>query len=105
MTTLKQLNELQSNQARALAQAGRSKRFQERLAIVRTSDKPLMVWMKGSGQYEADLRDYIEGVINEFGPELLRVLELRQEALARKHSAEAAVIRAQLATVVDEEAS
>ena len=44
-----------------------------------------------------------EAVLNEFGADMLRIIEMREEAFARKCKTEAAAKRAQLLTVVAEE--
>ena len=59
----------------------------------------------GLGNWQDEIRSLVEGVINEFGADLLRIVEMRQEAFARKCKTEAAAKRMQLATIVAEEPS
>ncbi len=103
MTTLKELNELSSKASGSRLNAERAKRTQDRLAAIRTAETPLTIWMETSGRYANEDMTLIKGVINEFSSDLLRVLELRQEAIARKHSADAALAKAQLESLVTPE--
>lgn len=102
MTTLKDLNTLSGRIMAARAESERHKRLMDLLCRARTSELTLNVWM-AQNPWHKEVIELVSGAINEFAPEMLRVLELRQEAMARKHSAEAALMRAQLAALVDEE--
>lgn len=102
------LADLKRFEAEANTHAHKAKRatdLAERLAGIRNGDRPLMVAYKAIHSYESELQSAIEAVLNECGPELLRIAEMRQTAFARSESAKAAMVRAQLATVVAMEAA
>ncbi len=103
MLSLSELNALKTEADVADRRAASSAALQERLRQIRIGDAPLMVAYKNLGHRENDIRSLIEGVLNEFGADMLRIIEMRQEAFARKCKTEAAAKRAQLLTVVAEE--
>ncbi len=103
MLSLSKLNALKAEADVADRRAASSAELQERLRQIRIGDAPLMVAYKNLGHWQNDIRSLIEGVLNEFGADMLRIIEMRQEAFARKCKTEAAAKRAQLLTVVAEE--
>lgn len=103
MLSLSELNALKAEADVADRSAASSAALQERLRQIRIGDAPLMVAYKNLGHWQDDIRSLIEGVLNEFGADMLRIIEMRQEAFARKCKTEAAAKRAQLLTVVAEE--
>lgn len=103
MLSLSELNALKAEADVADRRAASSAELQERLRQIRIGDAPLMVAYQNLGHWQDDLRSLIEGVLNEFGADMLRIIEMRQEAFARKCKTEAAAKRAQLLTVVAEE--
>lgn len=105
MSTLKELNELENAALVAERKARDTRHVQESLRSIRIGDKPLMVVYKGMGHWEEHMKSLIEGVINECGPDLLRIVEMRQEAFARRCTAQARQMRAALAAAVDPEPS
>lgn len=74
--------------------------LEKNLAAIRNGERPLMVWLNESATCNSTARSAIEDVINEFSLDLLRVVEMRQAALARSQKIAANHKRAQLATVV-----
>lgn len=100
MLTLGELNRLNSEASAADGKAARVALLQEQLRNIRVGDAPLMVAYKSMGHWQDEAKSLIEGVINEFGADLLRIVEMRQEAFARQCKTEAATKRAQLATMV-----
>lgn len=100
MLTLGELNRLNSDATAADAKASRASMVQDQLQKIRVGDAPLMVVYKNMGHWQDEAKSLIEGVINEFGADLLRIVEMRQEAFARRCKTEAATKRAQLATMV-----
>jgi hypothetical protein len=103
MSTLAELQELEFGARTADRKAADAKRLQERLAAIRNGEKPLMVAYKDMGSWEGEARSAIEGVINECGADLLRIVEMRQEAFARRMTVEARQKRAALHAMVDPE--
>lgn len=103
MLSLSELNALKAEADVADRRAASSAALQERLRQIRIGDAPLMVAYKNLGHWQSDIRSLIEGVLNEFGADMLRIIEMREEAFARKCKTEAAAKRAQLLTVVAEE--
>lgn len=103
MSTLAELNALDNSAKVAERKAEAAKHLQSRLQAIRNGDKPLMVAFKGLGHWEDPVRSAIEGVINECGADLLRIVEMRQEAFARRCTVEARQHRAALAAAVDPE--
>lgn len=81
--------------------AGRAERAQQIYAALRTSDLPA-VKIQIHGNLPADDRDFLEGVFNEFAPEILRVAEMRKSAYVRDKKAKARVIDAQIAAFLGE---
>jgi hypothetical protein len=96
--TLKELKALESEASAMDYKAVRSRSMEQSLAAIRTGDKPLMVAYKS--WLPDDVKSAIEGIINEHGADLLRIVEMRQAAFARQCKVAAAEKRAQLATVV-----
>lgn len=103
MSTLVELQALESGARAADQKAAQAKRLQERLAAIRNGEKPLMVAYKGISHWDSDVLSAIEGVINECGADLLRIVEMRQEAFARRMTVEARQKRAALHAIVDPE--
>ncbi len=103
MLSLSELNGLKSEADAADRKAARSGILQEQLRQIRIGDAPLMVAYRNLGHWQDDIKSLIEGVLNEFGADMLRIVEMRQDAFARKCKTEAAAKRAQLLTVVAEE--
>ena len=103
MSTLIELQALESGARAADQKAAQAKRLQERLAAIRTGEKPLMVVYKEIGNWEEATKSAIDGVINECGADLLRIVEMRQEAFARRMTVEARQKRAALHAMVDPE--
>lgn len=98
--TLQQLQAIESEARTCDSKASAAKRLEECLARIRTSEQPLMVRYKGLGHYQDEIRSAIEGIINEHGADLLRIVEMRNAAFARDCRVRATQLRAQLATVV-----
>lgn len=105
MPTLNELRALEGEAGKMELRATAAKQMQERMAAIRTGETPLMVAYKGLGHWQNEIQSLIEGVINEFGTDLLRIVEMRQEAFARKCKTEAQAKRAHLQAFVDAEAT
>lgn len=98
--TLEELNAL-SSQARAHdSSAMKAETLAATLAAIRNGEPPLMVRYKGLGHWQDDVRSAIEGVINEHGADLLRIVEMRLAAHARQEKTFAKAKREQLSTIV-----
>ena len=98
--TLDELNKLQSEARACDSRASTAERLRAALQAMRVSDKPLMVAYKALRAWDDATQSAIEGVINEFGVHLLRIVELRQEAYIRKCKTEADAHRAALGAFV-----
>lgn len=60
-----------------------------KLAAIRNGEKPLMVAYREMGNWDVHLKSAIEGIINECGNDLLRIVEMRKDAYARLKSEQA----------------
>lgn len=93
--TLEELNNLE-NQAKKLEyEADREKGSQEIFAKLRTGGEPLYVELahKNTLRYREYDHSFIQGVINELGPEILRIAEMRKAAREREIRTKARAIR------------
>lgn len=100
--TLDELNDL-NNAARA--EEGTAAKLKESSALfakLRTEGRPLYVEMTQSGQlrYREYDNSFLQGIINEYGIEILRLAELRRETKAREHQVKAAMIRKQIEAAI-----
>lgn len=105
MLTLKQLQKLASEVDSLDGKAAACKRLSDRLAAIRNGEKPLIGAYKALCSWEAEVQSAIEGVINELGPDLLRIAEMRNDAAARRFKVEAAAKRSALGEWVANEKS
>ena len=80
---LDDLNEMERQAKQGDARAAAARRLQAQIAEIRKGDVPLMVAYKNMGYSHDAMKSAIEGVINEHGADLLRILEMRQLAFAR----------------------
>lgn len=87
--TLDELNQLKREASECQGEARRAKELRDRLAAIRTGDKPLMPAYKDLGHWNEHVKSAIEGIINECGHDLLRIVEMRQDAFARLKSEQA----------------
>lgn len=87
--TLEELNKLKSDAEKCERESTHAKSLSAKLAKIRNGDAPLMVAYKGISNWEPVLKGVIEGVINECGADLLRIVEMRQDAYARLKSEQA----------------
>ena len=101
--TLNELNELERQAKVAEAKAASAKRLQVKLANIRTGERPLMAAYKAMGAWDDDAKSAIEGIINEHGSDLLRIVELRQVAFARSCAAQASTHRLAITALLGEE--
>lgn len=99
---LEELNELKKEASACEDRARRANQMADDLASIRNGETPLMVAYKNMGAWNEDKKPLIEGVINEFGADILRVIEMRQEAYARQQRAMAKQKHAALAAVLGE---
>ena len=93
---LQELNDLNSGANSHDGKAGRIENLANRLAELRKSDQPLMVAYKSMGNWDGEIRSVIEGIINEHGSDLLRIVEMRFAASARQERASAKMKREQI---------
>jgi hypothetical protein len=98
--TLRDLEKIQSDIDGLERQARDTQNLEKGIAGIRTGEKPLMDWYRDSSPYRQTEKSAIDGVINEFGPDLMRIVEMRLAALAREKKVAVATKRAQLATIV-----
>lgn len=80
---LDELNELKSDADKFQREASNIKGLSDRLAHIRNGEKPLMVAYKELGNWNEHVKSAIEGIINECGCDLLRIVEMRLDAKAR----------------------
>lgn len=101
--TLEELNGLSSDARAHETKAMKAEALATSLAAIRNGEAPLMVRYKGLGGWQDDVRSAIEGVINEHGADLLRIVEMRLAAHARQEKTFARAKRDQLSTIVSVE--
>lgn len=101
--TLDELNDLNNAARKQEHEAENLKRSSALFAKLRTEGRPLYVEMThGSGElrYREHDHSFLQGIINEYGIEILRLAELRQETKAREHQVKAAMIRKQIEAAI-----
>lgn len=81
--TLDELNTLKEEAERCQREASRAKSLRDKMASIRNGEQPLMVAYKGLGSWNDSIKSAIEGIINECGHDLLRIVEMRQDAHVR----------------------
>jgi hypothetical protein len=97
---LDELNKLSGEAGRLERLAGQQKRNEEFFAQIRKSDKPLSVAIHDLGHWHEKERSLLQGLINEFGSDILRLAEMRAEARARLYSTQAQMARRQIEAVI-----
>jgi len=97
--TLDELNKLKSDAQKDESRSRSHKALQDRLAGIRNGDKPLMAAYGDLNSWgdDPEIKASIERVINEHGADLLRIAEMRQEAISRSCAASARQKQAALA--------
>ena len=104
MATLSELNQIQRDIVTAEQEISRAKRHSARLAEIRNGEKPLDSRLQIDPYNREDpIRLMLAGAVNEFGPDMLRVLEMREDAKARAASARVRQLKAALNAAVDPE--
>lgn len=95
---LDELNGLANEATKLDREAERTKESEESFAKLRTEGKPLWIEMTQSGvlRYREHDHSFLQGVINEFGNEILRLAELRKHERARSLRIKASMIRKQI---------
>lgn len=99
---LEELNKLDGQALRLERMANEVKGQEECFAAIRKGDKPLFVAMSELGHWREKERSLLQGIINEFGSDILRIAEMRMEELARRHNTQAQMIRRQIAAAIGE---
>lgn len=84
--TLDDLNALKKEAESLHWEAAKAKELSKKLANIRNEENPLMVAYKQLGNWNDHVKSAIEGIINECGSDLLRIVEMRQDAYARLKS-------------------
>lgn len=84
--TLDELNALKKEADALHWEAQRARELSQSLAAIRNGEKPLMPAYKALGNWNDKTISAIEGIINECGSDLLRIVEMRQDAYARLKS-------------------
>ncbi|TEA78678.1 hypothetical protein [Allopusillimonas ginsengisoli] len=87
--TLDELNALKKEADNFHWESCRAKELSDKLAGIRNGEKPLMVAYKELGNWNDRIKSAIEGIINECGHDLLRIVEMRHDAHARLKSEQA----------------
>lgn len=87
--TLDELNQLKKEAERCQHEASRAKTLRDKMVSIRNGERPLMDAYKALSNWDESIKSAIEGVINECGHDLLRIVEMRQDALARLKSEQA----------------
>ncbi len=100
MLTLKEINALASDMAGAERRAQSAIYLRDRLSKLRESGVPVMETLENR-YLDGDIRAQLAGVINEAGPDLIRLAELRIDAEIAKHQRDACAKRLQLGTIVN----
>ena len=104
--TLHELNQIASEARSHDGKASKMETIRKRLSEIRNGEFPLMVAYKNLGHWQEEIRSPIEGIINEHGADLIRILELRLDASARQERVLAKQKREQLSAYIsDEEAA
>lgn len=80
---LDDLNQLKKASEKDQNEASNAKNLSLKLAAIRNGEKPLMVAYKEISNWDTNIKSAIEGIINECGNDLLRIVEMRQDAYAR----------------------
>lgn len=96
--TLDELQKIEQDAKDLEYKADTAKRSHETFAKLRTDGKSLYEEIAHGGalRYREDDRAFIQGVLNELGPEILRIAELRKAAYERGCRAKARAMRASL---------
>ena len=99
------LNELNDLNIAAKAEEGKAAKLKESSALfakLRTVGRPLYVEMTQTCDlhYREYDHSFLQGVINEYGSEILRLAELRHETKAREHQMKASMIRKQIEAAI-----
>lgn len=100
---LDELNGLNNTARDEDALAERLKKSSAEFAKLRTEGRPLYVEMthsSGTLRYQEHNHSFLQGIINEYGSEILRLAELRKETKAREHQVKAAMIRKQIEAAI-----
>lgn len=87
--TLDELNQLKKEAERCQREASCAKTLRDKMVSIRNGEKPLMVAYKALSNWDDSIKSAIEGIINECGHDLLRIVEMRQDARARLKSEQA----------------
>ena len=100
--TLDELNDLNSAARKLESDVVRLKETSANLAKLRTDGRPLYVEMTQSGilRYREHDHSLLQGIINEYGIEILRLGELRTETKARELQVKAAIVRKQIEAAI-----
>lgn len=99
------LNELNDLNISAKAEEGKAAKLKESSALfakLRTAGRPLYVEMTQTSElrYREYDQSFLQGIINEYGCEILRLAELRHETKAREHQVKATLIRKQIEAAI-----
>jgi uncharacterized protein involved in exopolysaccharide biosynthesis len=93
--TLDELRKIENEASVLESKATRAKASHELFARLRKEGKPLYVELTqgASLRYSDDSHSFLQGVLNELGPEILRLAEMRKEAFERECRIKARALR------------